>query len=504
MRPPWGLVAGLAALAFLPALDGTFNYDDVATLLARPDDPAHPATWQGVLRHLTSPTGRPVFWATLFMDLRLWGYTPQGFHATSLLLHVVNALLLTDLAFRLSGCRRTATAAGLLLGIHPLAGAAACYISERTTLLATGFILAGLGALARLASGARPRTWGTTAAACWILGFLSKETAVMAPFLGLAVLPLLPDTPARRALRLGLRLACALAVAGGLAALIWHFGMPLSPERPARDAYALTSLRTFWRILALWTLPLHPAADADIPLSSGWLAPASTLAAALGLLGLLACLPRLARRAPWAAAGIAIALLALVPEQSVLVLQDPFQEHRAYLPMVGLALAAAPSLARLGLGPLLIPLALLLGAHRAALWRTEPGLWQANLRAAPTKLRVHSNLAQRYRRNGHPDAAARLILRASRIRPRPEQFRDLAWLAWEDGNPTAGLSALERAFALEPGRRDCLPLQGILLMEAGRVREGVEALERACAAWPRDEGLRARLERARAVLYSAP
>ncbi len=451
-RLPWGWLLGIPALAFLPVLAGAFNFDDVATVLFR----------QGVMP--VSLRDRPLFLLSLSMDHALWGLNPAGYHLTSLLLHLANVALLATLA-RVLAQRgghprpgRVALAAGLLFGLHPLAAAAVCYVSERSALLVAASTLLTFHALIR----GRPG-WATAA---WLAGCLSKESAAAIPFCALALLPLIPAGPGRTAARRWVLGAClAAALAGGW--LLWrHLAAPLSPDRPGRAAYALTELRAVWTYLRLWGLPFHSALDPDIPLSSGWLSPGTTLLGALGFLALGVALPK---AGPWLRAGVLIALIALLPESSFAVLQDPRQDYRMYLPAAALALAAAPLLS--GRRRLLAALAvagLLLTAAQARAWASEAGMWQWNLRVAPRKLRVHANLAQRYRRQafafGNPDlrvSAQRVIGRAIRIRERPEQHRDLAVIAYEGGDQAKALDALDRALRLEPGRPDCLALQDL-------------------------------------------
>ena len=161
--------------------------------------------------------------------------------------------------------------------------------------------------------------------------------------------------------------------------------------------------------------------------------------------------------------------------------------HRMYLPSAFLALAAAPVLASLPwLRAAWVPAAVLLSVQAAQAWASPVLLLKNDLRMAPAKLRVHSNLAHSYlalaRGTGDPAhyaGAERVIRRSLRIRQRPEQYRDLAYAAYERGDDAAALEALARALALRPDRPDCLVLQGYALIRSGRWREGEAALARA-------------------------
>lgn len=407
-RPPpkrtLAVLLALAAAAYLPVLRGGFAYDDIAIL--RKPASLHAPTWS------LSVSGRPVTHLTFRADRALWGEHPAGWHLTSLLLHLA-AVALVSAQF--------GGAAGLLFGLHPLASSATCYVAERSEVLVALSTLGCLNCLLR-------KRW-SAAALCWLLGLLSKETAVAVPLCALALMG-----------RPVLRWALACTAAAGVAGLAILHDLHLPAERPPWDLYALTELRVVWRSLGLWALPLHQALDADIALSAGWLSPATTALAALAL-------PLLFLWGGWRPA--LAALLALAPSSSVVPLLDPFQEHRMYLPCAFLAAGVGPLLEK-GLGRrglLLVPLGLLLTFGRASLWTSDAAMWQSNLRVAPRKLRVHANLANRYRDRGLWDASDRVVRRAIRIRERPEMWRDLAKTAFLRGDLRSEAERLRRAIA---------------------------------------------------------
>ncbi len=464
---PWILLLSLPAFAYLPVLWGTFNFDDVATILRSQDTTGWPFAWSR-FRHPVG--GRPLFWMTIALDRSLWEFRPAGYHLTNLLIHLLNTALLASLVralARLTGStgRGPALAAGLLFGLHPLASSAACYISERSTLLVAASALSVFRMLASATEpGARSfrRLGGATC--LWLLGCLCKENAVVIPFCACPFLALLPAGPGKQAAR---RWALAACLASASFCL-WTLYLPHGPWRdhPGTAQYALTECRVVWSYLRLWALPFHQALDADVSISSGWLSPVQTLAGGAGLLALLGWTCA-GRRAPWLRAGACAALLALLPESSLVPLVDPMAEHRMYLPSALLAMGMAPAAVALAREPwalraagLLMILGLLLSSGRARVWSSETRPWQENLRVAPRKLRVHANLSNRYlalalerRRTGEGgapvnnlfDASERLIRRAIRIRERPEQHRDLAKIAWWRGDDGKEREALELA-----------------------------------------------------------
>jgi Flp pilus assembly protein TadD len=490
-RRAWLLLLGLPFLAYLPVLWGEFNFDDIATVLRNPAL----GDWPAALAQLGRPGSRALFYLSLNLDHALWGMRPGGYHLTCLGVHLLNVALLATLVRRLASLRAdpapraAAMAAGFLFGLHPLASSAACYVAQRGTLLVATALLVVFHLLLRMTEAPPSGRWklGAMAGLVSWLGLLSKPNGVVIPLCALGLLAILPSDR-RETPRRWLAAAVPLALAFG----IWGLqqAMQTPTQRATWDLYALTQCRVIWRYAGLCLFPFHQTLDPDVLASTGWLAPWTTLLGALALLTLLVWTLS-PGRSPWTRAGILMALTALLPESSVVGLPDRIFEYRMYVPLVGLVLAAVPLFPALSprkAFAILLCLAFLT-TGRAVRWQSESALWREALRQAPQKLRPHANLSVRYRLQGKAERAEPLIRRAIRIRPMPEQYRDLAMVALERGDTEAGLAALEPLFRRDPGRADCLPILGRLQLLAGRYDAAVEALTRARAKYPDDEGV---------------
>ena len=105
-----GGVALGVALAFTPALQNTFvDLDDQANVVDNVRFRGLGPTalvWMGTTFHLGH--WQPLSWLTLGVDYLLWGLDPAGYHLTSVLWHVTNAVLLYLLARRLLALAGTA------------------------------------------------------------------------------------------------------------------------------------------------------------------------------------------------------------------------------------------------------------------------------------------------------------------------------------------------------------------------------------------------------------
>src|SRR5258706_2256224 len=119
-------------------------------------------------------------WSHL-LDVRMFGLDPAGHHATSLVLHVVNALLLLLVLARLSGAWwRSALVAGLF-ALHPLRVESVAWISERKDVLSGLFFLLTLAAYVGYVR--KPGFWryGLTALLL-ALGLMARPMLVTLPF----------------------------------------------------------------------------------------------------------------------------------------------------------------------------------------------------------------------------------------------------------------------------------------------------------------------------------
>src|SRR6266496_1841147 len=149
-RPLVALAAAAlgAALAYAPSLDGEFQFDDWTSIQV--NWPIRdPARLLGALgpSDLLGP-GRPVTELSFALDHALGGIRPFPFHLTSLVLHVLAAvlafLLLRD-ALRRVGHARAEGVAAFAAGafaLHPLQTESVCYAAQRAELLASVLYLA--------------------------------------------------------------------------------------------------------------------------------------------------------------------------------------------------------------------------------------------------------------------------------------------------------------------------------------------------------------------------
>ncbi|NOX42945.1 MAG: hypothetical protein GXP19_04310 [Gammaproteobacteria bacterium] len=130
---------------------------------------------------------RPVFLLTLYIGKQLFGNSPFGFHALNLTLHFINTVLVFFLIIRLSKTksRLLALFASLFFALHPIHAESVSWIAGITDPLVSCFVLSSF--LLYLKFRATPnRIFLILSLVFFVLALLSKENAVMLPFVMIA------------------------------------------------------------------------------------------------------------------------------------------------------------------------------------------------------------------------------------------------------------------------------------------------------------------------------
>jgi tetratricopeptide (TPR) repeat protein len=230
------------------------------------------------------------------------------------------------------------------------------------------------------------------------------------------------------------------------------------------------------RILFPWWLafesgiePVRHAADPQIWIAAG------------GAVLLLVLAYRIRRREPAVAFGVGWFLLTLLPVLNIFPIFESAMEHFAYLPSVGLIVAAvavgrtiissprpAPGTVRVAVCVVLVAL---LGARamaRNADWRDEETFWRATVRDSPSA-RAWNNLGLLLRESGRTDEAALALNEVRRRRPDlPSSHTNLGVIAAARGGRDAAISLFRQALSIDPHNADALYNLALLLEENER------------------------------------
>jgi hypothetical protein len=124
----------------------------------------------------------PLTWLSHMLDVQLFGLNDGAHHATNVLLHLVNGLLLFSV---LRACTRKlwpSAVVAALFALHPAHVESVVWVSERKDVLSTLFLLLTLHAYIRYGAGTSPRKMALVML-FFALGLLSKPMLVTLPFL---------------------------------------------------------------------------------------------------------------------------------------------------------------------------------------------------------------------------------------------------------------------------------------------------------------------------------
>jgi Tfp pilus assembly protein PilF len=517
------LVALLCALVYANALYNGFVYDDWDLVVHNRWLREGPITEAFTRGFWASSRGgsfyyRPVVSLSYRLDQAIWGVRPFGYHLTNILLHAATSILVLILASRWLSSLRAAAAAAALFAVHPVHTQSVTWIAGRTDLLATVFLLMALALIHRGVgpagtraprSGPPPPPSPTLLAAGLLflaLALLSKEMAVTFPALlalhawfvtregGFAsrrsrMRPWLPPLAAS-AIVVAAWLLLRMAVVGSAAGFAddphawWH-----PAEGSASRLMAIPLIAAFYigRIL----LPLWLGFESGIEPAGGLLRPMSWIAAAGVALTILFAY-RMRRRQPAVPFGIAWALVALLPVLNIFPIFESAMEHFAYLPSVGLILAATAAGAALIRMPevkvaALVILVVLLGGRTMARngdWRDEESFWRITTRDTPSA-RAWNNLGLHLRERGDLEGASEALGEVLRLRPDlASSHSNLGVLDAAAGRRTLAIRRFNEALAIDPVNADALYNLALVL-------ESNELGERYGTGFPADEALAA-------------
>lgn len=526
VRPSRTVAAALLVcavlLAHLPALHGGFIWDDREYVVLNP----HLRSTAGLGAIWSEPRSQvqfyPMVQSVLWLEYRLWGDRPLGYHLVNLLLHAANAVLLWLFLARLG--LPGAWFAAAVFGLHPLQAETVAWVAELKNTLSG--LLALAAALAYLSfqedpagppAPAKPRgrrarraSRYALALGLFVLALLSKTAVATLPAVLLVVRWWRTgDLRARDWLQASPFL---LAGAAGGAATWWletfHVGAQGSDFSLSLAERLLSAGRALWFYPAklLWPAELmfiYPRWTIDPSSLRQWLFPLGAAAAPLAF-GLLR---RRLGRGPLAA--ILVYLLAIAPASGLLnfyFMKYSFVgDHFQYLACVGvLVLVAAPAargLERAGAvhGPLagrLLPAAVLvlLAAmtwRQTQVFRDEETLWRTAADRNPAARIALNNLAVVLRGQGRSQEALEVYRRAVSRWPRDADFRnDLALLLAAAGDPAGAAEQLRAAVRLAPERAEHRYNLGNVLAALGDLPGAREAYLAALERSPDSSALR--------------
>ncbi len=373
----------LGAVAFVPARDNAFVYDDLPIIVENPSV-TRPGAWHRFWHEPYWPRARSA--DTLYRPLTVWSFrantvlaggdapNPWAFRLVNIALHALTSAGVVILAYRLTGRAAAAWIAGALFAAHPLHTEAVVTAYGRSDLLVGLF---GVWLLVRHVrgpdgSGRRSLRFHLVSSSMLLAAIMSKEHAV---FLWPVIL--LIDVWHRRQTapqarprfrewlnrtlgpsHVGFMLTCATFFVLRFALFGWRYRLDPARTRiwesPLAHAgwleHLLTPFRLLWlslelcvwpgRLCPIWSIPALPLAD-----HLAWDVAAGMILL-VALVVLVAALWH--RRSPVGALVAGMLMVLAIPVQALPLAHWLFGERWLYLPTVFVAVLVGAGLTRLG------------------------------------------------------------------------------------------------------------------------------------------------------------
>jgi tetratricopeptide (TPR) repeat protein len=449
----------LVAASYSSVLTGTFVWDDHPLVEQQPivkqlSPPAAYLTqmfWASKLDPQPRTFYRPLTTFSYALDYRVGHGSPLPFHLVNLFVHLLACALVFALARRLGAEPLPSALFATAFGVAPRLTECIAWISGRTDALALVFSLAALLLFLRAQRTGRS-SWA--AGLCFLLGLLSKETAITV----LAVLvcweAMSPEPVADLRSRLRRWVPFAVASLGYLLLRLKASSVPRFQPKGSADGLhgviprAITALEGLGRYAFMVLDPFQPRVQIGI---LGAPDGKFVVAGVLVLLLLVGLLFLGVRRGRWVLlglfAGAASALgltLHLIPISANVVAADRFLYFPIALGSIAGAFVvsrASRRVARAATVGLLVLIPLCAGvtyAH-AALWGDERRLWQtAVAEAHPDDGLPLAELGNIYLNAFRIEDAADLLERAKAINERTLRLRNM----WFAGSEIANNAAL--------------------------------------------------------------
>ena len=175
----------LVVVSYLPAmLWGGFVWDDwiLTSSQAIQDWSGFWRLWSGDA-YATGDTTEGHYWplvyTTFWLEHKLWGYAPTGYHVVNVLLHLANTLLLWHLLRRLAAPGAWVVAA--VFAVHPLHVESVAWVIERKDVLSGLFYLAAALAWMRFVEQPNLRRRYAWSLALYVAALLSKSIVITLP-----------------------------------------------------------------------------------------------------------------------------------------------------------------------------------------------------------------------------------------------------------------------------------------------------------------------------------
>jgi Tfp pilus assembly protein PilF len=505
------LVLGAASvIPYLHTLQAPFVHDDIHAIKNNPalryhaslkDFFSKPELFSGTKAEMY----RPLLQMSYAVNFRL-GTSPLGFRLVNLILHMLCGFLVFFLTRMLPRLERMCLPAALLFVLHPVHTETVIYLSCRSTLLASIFILLGLVAFIQaLKNGrSRPAVWmlGMASAICLAAGLASKSIAIVTPALALAYMVFFPSE--RKApgilIMVILFMLCAAYIILRHSLGLYTLFPPETVRPVLTNLLTQTRVSFFYLRLILWPVHLsleHHMAEINSVSDPGF------VISIIGWLALAGITAWRAKRNPLLIFSISFFIICLAPTSTIIPLKVIASENRLYLASLGLFWPACSLFSGLfeykrtsraaGIWILAFLLACFFGitVARGSVWNQSAGLWRDAVSKAFGLARAHVNYGIELKNQDRLQAAFRQYRLAIHFDPwNTWAYTNLGNIYLDQGRYSQAERAYQSAIEAAPGNVNARMNLSHLLLQKGHPEQAAALLEESLTLAPHRADIR--------------
>jgi tetratricopeptide (TPR) repeat protein len=444
----------------------------------------------------------PLTWLSLMLDHSLYGLWAGGYHATNVLLHLANTLLLFLVFGRMTGELWKSGLVAALFAVHPLHVESVAWIMERKDVLSTLFWLLTIGSYAAYAGQPSPQRY-LRVSLCFLLGLMSKAMLVTLPI----VLLLMDYWPLGRhengawteRKRLVLEKLPWFALSG-IVGVVTIYAQKQSGALQSLADYPfsdrlINAAMAYGGYIAkmLWPTDLsffYPYPDSF----SAWaLAPSMLLLVCFSLFAV-----RFLRQAPYLAVGWLWYMVTLLPVSGLIQTgMQAMADRYTYVPLIGLFIVMAwgiPALAGSGdfrkrllaVSAVVIVLVLAMQTYRqTGVWRDSRTLFEHAIAVTQKNDVAHNNLGLYFMDHKRFPEAAEHFRQTAEIKPlNAKYWNNLGIAFYRQNRYEEAVAVYRKAMAVDPRLADSYYNAADAFFFGGREAEALEHYKKALSLRP--------------------
>jgi len=503
------LVLALTIAVYANSLSGGFVWDDNDLIV---DKVGNISNLQSIFlkpHFAETPYYRPLLWCSFYLDYKIWGINPLGFHITNVLLHLINIALVYWLILNLGFSSNISLFTAALFATHPIQTEAVSWIAGRNDPLMVLFSLLSFNRLfsARLLPASRAKIIRYVAAfAFFACALLAKETAII--FLPLLIL--IDFFYAKHFVQSSSRYERA-AVYSTYVLISLGFlmirniilsGLSAKPALNPDKILSLlkTPLAVYSYYFKVLFFPFNLTVSPPLNISRAMISSSDLIPVffSVCIIVIAALIRRVYREGLF---GVLWVIIYLLPVSGLVWMGVPILEHRLYGASIGFSLLAATtvyslwcpskytsSLPKKMLSVLIILILIsysTLTIQRNFLWKDDVSIWEDAVKKAPTSITALNNAASSLIKVKKYDLAITYLNQAQKLNPQKEKiYVNLGIAHLQKKDYAKALAAFEKALQLNPRSAETFNYMGIIFKEKGEGCTAITYFEKALECKP--------------------